>query len=36
VALSNKIKTLPLNDIENSRGGVRHIIAGKGFYEENK
>jgi diadenosine tetraphosphate (Ap4A) HIT family hydrolase/5-methylcytosine-specific restriction endonuclease McrA len=23
-------------DVENPRGGVRHIIAGKGFYEENK
>jgi diadenosine tetraphosphate (Ap4A) HIT family hydrolase len=21
-------------DVENPRGGVRHIIAGKGFYEE--
>ena len=23
-------------DVENPRGGVRHIIAGKGFYEEKK
>ena len=23
-------------DVENPRGGVRHIIAGKGFYEDKK
>jgi diadenosine tetraphosphate (Ap4A) HIT family hydrolase len=23
-------------DVENPRGGVRHIIAGKGYYEEKK
>ncbi len=23
-------------DVENPRGGVRHVIAGKGFYQENK
>jgi len=23
-------------DVENPRGGVRHLIAGKGFYEDKK
>jgi diadenosine tetraphosphate (Ap4A) HIT family hydrolase len=23
-------------DVENPRGGIRHLISGKGFYEEKK
>ena len=23
-------------DVENTRGGVRHVLSGKGFYEERK
>jgi hypothetical protein len=31
-----QIIRIAMGDVENQRGGVSHIIAGKGFYEDTR